>query len=84
MTSLRLPSQTISAVIANPSSAVLKLSRQDASFVLSRGYGHGFKCVFIVNASWTVVANIVSILLIKHHDLPGADGSHRHPDERLK
>lgn len=75
MTSLRLSLKTISAVIDKPSlltsPEVLKLSRQDASFILSNGYNHGFKCVFILNASWTVVATIASIILIKHNDLTG-------------
>lgn len=88
MASLRLPSQTISAVIANPSSllspAAFKLSGQDASFVLSHGYSHGFKCVFILNASWAVIATIASILLIKQNDLSGEDGIHRPSEEKAQ
>lgn len=88
MTSIRLPPQTISAVIANPSllrsSAAFKLSAQDASFILSHGYSRGFKCVFILNASWTVIATIASILLIKHNDLSGEDGNHRPSEEKAQ
>ena len=86
MTLLRLSSQTISTVIAKPSlllsPGVLKLSRQDASFILSHGYNRGFKSLFILNASWTVVATIASILLIKHNDLSGEDEILRPSEEK--
>lgn len=77
MTSLRLTSHTISVIIDKPlllaSPTKLGLSQKDASFILSDGYNHGFKYVFILNASWTVLATIASILLIKQNDLTGEE-----------
>ncbi|KAF8630545.1 hypothetical protein AX15_002847 [Amanita polypyramis BW_CC] len=73
MLSLDLPPSTISTVIDKPSLLALPkligLSPEEASFILSDGYNYGFKCVFILNTSWTIVATIASILLIKHNDL---------------
>lgn len=59
---------------------MLKLSRQEASFILSHGYGRGFRFVFILNACWAAVATLASILLIKQNDL-SRQSNHRTPEE---
>ncbi|KAK2464452.1 hypothetical protein APHAL10511_003600 [Amanita phalloides] len=88
MTSLRLKPHTISAVIDKPSllasPAVLGLSREEASFILSDGYNYAFRYIFILNASWTVVATITSILLIKQQDLNGEEYNNRPSEERTR
>jgi len=78
MTDLALEPALISALIDKPSilasPASIGLSQDDAAFLLSDGYTHGFRCVFILNASWTAVATIASILLIKQQDLTDDGG----------
>ena len=73
MTDLALEPALISALIDKPSilasPSSIGLSQDDAALILSDGYTHGFRCVFILNASWTAFATIASILLIKQQNL---------------
>ena len=72
---LGLPSSTIASIIADPhvlrSPERVKLSASDASYILSKGYTGGIRAVFILNASLSALATVVSIVMIKHKDLPG-------------
>jgi hypothetical protein len=89
MTSLSLPSSTISTIIDNPSLlnsvtspssplASLGLSSSTASFILSHGYNRGFRSVFLLHASLASIAVVVSIFMIRHKELIRGD------DEALK
>ncbi|KAF8634502.1 hypothetical protein AX17_004199 [Amanita inopinata Kibby_2008] len=87
MTELGLSPSIISAVIDKPaqlaSPTMLGLSQKDASFILSDGFTHGFKCVFILNASWAVIATLASITLIKHVELTRDDEEQCQRQEKL-
>ncbi|KAF8630504.1 hypothetical protein AX15_002875 [Amanita polypyramis BW_CC] len=79
MIRLRVPPSSISSIIDKPSDLahpeLLGLSRAQVAFILSNGYTHGFRRVFILNASWAAIATIASIVLIKHKELIRGDES---------
>lgn len=84
MVSLSLPLSTISSIIDDPtrigSSEVMSslgISPETAAQILT-GYNHGFRTLFIMNASLSALATVISILLIKHKSLSGVD------EDRLK
>ncbi|TCD66867.1 hypothetical protein EIP91_000821, partial [Steccherinum ochraceum] len=79
MTSLRLPSATIDALVDNPSilgvranTTALGITPTDADQIL-RGYTTGFRTVFILNAGLSAVATITSVVMIKQQDLTRGD-----------
>ncbi|XP_006460567.1 hypothetical protein AGABI2DRAFT_203654 [Agaricus bisporus var. bisporus H97] len=73
MTSLSLPEQLIKKIIddpillSNPSS--LNISVEQARSILENGYTKGFRAVFILNASLSAFATVISIVMIKHKNL---------------
>lgn len=89
MTSLSLPETLIKTIIddptrlSNPSS--LGLSVEQATVILENGYTKGFRSVFLLNASLSAFATVVSIVMIKHKDLNRDDHlKQAQRDERKK
>ncbi|TFK32430.1 major facilitator superfamily domain-containing protein [Crucibulum laeve] len=82
MVDLSLPSDMISRVIDSLTKLSfpeqLGLSNTLAMDILNAGYAKGFKSVFLLNASLTAMATVVSVLMIKHKELS------RPADEKLK
>lgn len=84
MSTLGLPSSTISTIVDDPtilgartsaSSSTLTslgLSPETAQTILG-AYIRGFRTVFILNASLNAVATIAAVLLIKHTELTRGD-----------
>jgi len=77
MNSLSLSTSTISSVINDPSKLAipsnLGMPQEIADKILDQGYTHGFRTVFIVNASLAAAATVVSIFMIKQKDLTRDD-----------
>jgi hypothetical protein len=73
MTSLSLPEELIKTVIDDPTRlsdpSSLNLSVEQATIILEDGYTKGFRSVFLLNASLSAFATVVSIVMIKHKDL---------------
>ncbi|EIW53983.1 MFS general substrate transporter [Trametes versicolor FP-101664 SS1] len=84
MTSLGLPSYTISTILDDPTILGARTSASDASFAslgvspavaerILGAYVRGFRTVFILNASLNAVATLAAILLIRHTELTRGD-----------
>ncbi|KAJ7734576.1 MFS general substrate transporter [Mycena maculata] len=77
MTALAVPSADITKIIDNPAllhtPASAGLSDATATDILLHGYTKGFSDLFIMNASLTVFATLVSVLMIKHKELSRGD-----------
>ena len=77
MNSLSLSTSTISLVINDPSKLAipsnLGMPQEIADKILDQGYTHGFRTVFIVNASLAAAATVASIFMIKQKDLTRDD-----------
>ena len=84
MVSLRLPGSTIDMIIDNPTVIHPLLSPSPPSGTLSGissdtaqsilvGYTHGFRAVFILNASLAALCVFVAYVMIKHKELIRAD-----------
>lgn len=77
MHNLALSPSVISAVINDPSAlgspASLGISPSTANDILSNGYTHGFRTVFILHAVLNAVATITSVLMIKQKELTRGD-----------
>lgn len=84
MTSLGLPSSTISTILDDPTILGARTSASDASFAslgvspavaerILGAYVQGFRTVFILNASLNAVATLATILLIRHTELTRGD-----------
>ncbi|KAK7031852.1 MFS drug transporter [Favolaschia claudopus] len=73
MTVLNFSSSDISRIIDDPAllhtPSKIGISQASATDVLYHGYTKGFSALFIMNASMTVFATAVSVLLIKHKEL---------------
>ncbi|KAJ7434948.1 MFS general substrate transporter [Mycena latifolia] len=73
MTALNFSASEIERIIDDPallhSPASIGLSQATATDVLYNGYTKGFSALFIMNACMTVLATIVSVVLIKHKEL---------------
>ncbi|KAF9058682.1 MFS general substrate transporter [Rhodocollybia butyracea] len=83
MSSLSLSSNTITAIINDPSvlrnsPPPLGISPLQAQIIMSTGYNKGFKDVFYLNAALATLAFVSSVVLIKHKELLRGD------EERLK
>ncbi|KAL5536247.1 hypothetical protein ACEPAF_68 [Sanghuangporus sanghuang] len=85
MTSLKLPESTINTIINDPTilhplllssssnnSNLSGISSGTAQFVLA-GYTHGFRIVFVLNASLAALCVFVAAIMIKHKELIRAD-----------
>ncbi|KAJ7833188.1 MFS general substrate transporter [Mycena leptocephala] len=77
MMGLNLPSSQIGQIIDNPvllhTPASLGVSHDIATTILERGYAKGFSSLFILNAALTVLATLVSVVMIKHKELSRDD-----------
>ncbi|KAG6907925.1 hypothetical protein DXG01_006855 [Tephrocybe rancida] len=77
MKGLSLPETIISKIIDDPSSIAtptsVGISPSTATYILDKGFIHGFRAVFILNAALTVLATLTSILMIKHKELTRGD-----------
>ncbi|KAG6810458.1 hypothetical protein H0H92_011807 [Tricholoma furcatifolium] len=77
MKDLSLPETIIEEVINDPSSisspSKVGLTISMATDILNNGFIKGFRSVFLLNASLTAVATIVSVLMIKHKELTRGD-----------
>ncbi|KAF7353979.1 MFS drug transporter [Mycena venus] len=77
MTSLALPSSLISRIIDDPAllhtPSTITISQATATNILYHGYTKGFSSLFIMNASMTVFATLVSVVMIKHKELSRED-----------
>ncbi|KAJ6595160.1 MFS general substrate transporter [Mycena vulgaris] len=77
MTALNLSPGDISKIIDDPAllhvPASIGLSQETATDILYHGFTKGFSALFIMNACMTVLATIVSIVLIKHKELGRGD-----------
>jgi len=80
MHQLDLPDSAISVVMDDPTIlsnvtaySSLGISPESASYVLNRGYTVGFRDLFFLNAALSVLATIVTILMIKHKELLRGD-----------
>ncbi|KAL5510892.1 hypothetical protein ACEPAG_4649 [Sanghuangporus baumii] len=85
MTSLRLPESTINMIIDDPTilHPLLSSSNNDTFSGISSGtaqsilvgYTHGFRAVFVLNASLAAFSVFVSAIMIKHKELIRGDES---------
>ncbi|KAI0827664.1 MFS general substrate transporter [Trametes gibbosa] len=84
MTTLGLPSSTISAIVDDPTILGAHTSASDSAFAklgvtaatadrILGAYIQGFRTVFILNASLNAVATIAAIVLIRHIELTRGD-----------
>ncbi|KAF7334954.1 MFS drug transporter [Mycena venus] len=77
MAALNLPSSQISQIIDDPvrlhTPANVGISADIATDILDRGYAKGFSSLFIMNAALTVLATLVSVVMIKHKELSRDD-----------
>jgi hypothetical protein len=77
MMGLNLPSSQIRQIIDNPvllhTPASLGVSHDIATTILERGYAKGFSSLFILNAALTVLATLVSVVMLKHKELSRDD-----------
>lgn len=85
MTGLRLSAAAIKAIIDDPivlgsrlsassSSKLTSLGITDAMAVtILDGYTHGFRTLFIMNASLAAMATLASVFMIKHKELTRGD-----------
>jgi hypothetical protein len=77
MMGLNLPSSQIAQIIDNPvllhTPARLDVSHEIATAILERGYAKGFSSLFLLNAALTVLATLVSVLMIKQKELSRDD-----------
>ncbi|KAI0359234.1 MFS general substrate transporter [Trametes cingulata] len=84
MSSLGLPSSTISAIVDDPTMLGARTSATDSSLAalgvssevaqrILGAYIKGFRAVFILNTSLNAVATIAAILLIRHTELSRGD-----------
>ncbi|KAJ3995954.1 MFS general substrate transporter [Lentinula boryana] len=82
MIEISLPPSTITTILNDPSvlarASSIGLPDEQALHVLEHGYEAGFRKFFIINASFGVLATIVSLIMVKHKELSRDD------DERLK
>lgn len=91
MTAYHLPTSTVNKIVDDPTLLGARLSSSNSSDTLASlgisvamaehildGYTHGFRIVFILNASLSAVAVIASILMIRHKELTRDD------EEKLK
>lgn len=77
MTGLDIPSSQITQIIDDPAllhtPASIGISQDTAKDILYHGYTKGFSLLFIMNASLTVFATLVSVVMIKHKELSRED-----------
>ncbi|KAK7036119.1 MFS drug transporter [Favolaschia claudopus] len=77
MTSLGIQSSRITQIIDDPAllhtPALAGISQENAQIILYNGYTKGFSALFIMNASLTVFATLISVLMIKHKELSRED-----------
>lgn len=77
MTGLDIPSSQITQIIDDPAllraPASIGISLDTATDILYHGYTKGFSLLFIMNASLTVFATLVSVVMIKHKELSRED-----------
>ncbi|KAJ6557902.1 major facilitator superfamily domain-containing protein [Mycena capillaripes] len=77
MTGLNFPASQISQIIDDPAllhtPTSIGLSQDTATAILYHGYTKGFSALFIMNASLTVFATLVSVVMIKHKELTRKD-----------
>ncbi|KAJ4487822.1 MFS general substrate transporter [Lentinula aciculospora] len=82
MIEISLSPTTITTILNDPSvlahASSIGLPDEQALHVLEHGYEAGFKKFFIINASFGVLATIVSATMVKHKELSRDD------DEKLK
>ncbi|KAF7360154.1 MFS drug transporter [Mycena venus] len=73
MANLNLPSSVIKRIIGDPTllhtPASVGISQDTATDIMDHGYTLGFRSLFIMNASLTVFATFVSVVMIKHKEL---------------
>ncbi|KAJ6582971.1 major facilitator superfamily domain-containing protein [Mycena vulgaris] len=73
MAALGVTPGDISKIVDDPAllhaPASMGLSQATATDILYKGYTKGFSALFIMNASLTVFATLVSVVLIKHKEL---------------
>lgn len=95
----RLPTSTVNKIVDNPtllgqllsssnssgsdSLASLGVSPPMAAHILD-GYTHGFRIVFILNASLAAVAVVASVLMIRHKELTRDDEAKLKQEARAK
>ncbi|KAJ7449107.1 MFS general substrate transporter [Mycena galericulata] len=77
MQALAIPASDIAKVIDDPTllhnPASIGLSEAIGTDILNRGYTKGFSSLFIMNASLTAFATLVSVVMIKHKELVRGD-----------
>ncbi|KAJ7302380.1 MFS general substrate transporter [Mycena albidolilacea] len=77
MTGLDIPSSQITQIIDDPAllrtPASIGISQDTATDILYHGYTKGFSLLFVMNASLTVFATLVSVVMIKHKELSRED-----------
>ena len=84
MISLRLPGSTINMIINNPTvihpllspsagNGTLSGISSDTAQSILAGYTHGFRTVFVLNASLATLCVFVAYVMIKHKELIRAD-----------
>ncbi|KDQ56248.1 hypothetical protein JAAARDRAFT_132785 [Jaapia argillacea MUCL 33604] len=85
MTSLALSPSVIKAVVDDPTLLGSRMSPSSASKLASlgittsaadhilSGYNHGFRVVFVLNATLAAIATIASVLMIRHKELTRGD-----------
>src|ERR1700733_14636480 len=76
MRTLGLPSSTIKIIVSDPSKleypSSIGMAPSTAISILDNGYTKGFRILFILHASLTVVATLTSITMIKQKSLTRA------------
>ncbi|KAJ6614575.1 hypothetical protein B0H10DRAFT_140908 [Mycena sp. CBHHK59/15] len=77
MTTLSLSSSDINTIIDDPAllhnPSSVGISHETATYILDHGYTKGFSSLFILNACLTVLATLVSIVMIKNKELSRGD-----------
>ncbi|KAJ7879834.1 hypothetical protein B0H13DRAFT_1892105 [Mycena leptocephala] len=83
MTVLNMSAADINKIIDDPAllhtPAKIGLSQATATEILDNGFTKGFSAMFIINAAMTVLATIVSVVLIKHKELAHEEKTNSQP-----